>query len=68
MRIASVCILEKSSLVKILKKNPDLALKFIKLISEELIISNNRTVSLSQKHVVARVAESLIASARYIRI
>jgi len=57
---STICILEKSSLVKILKRNPDLGLKFIKLISEELIISNNRTVSLSQKHVRGRVAESLL--------
>jgi CRP/FNR family transcriptional regulator, polysaccharide utilization system transcription regulator len=55
-----ICILEKSSLVKILKRNPDLGLKFIKLMSEELIVSNNRTVSLSQKHVRGRVAESLL--------
>lgn len=57
---STICLLEKSSLVKILKKNADLALKFIKLLSEELVISNNRTVSLSQKHIRGRVAESLI--------
>jgi len=55
-----ICNLEKSSLVKIVKRNADLGLKFIKLISDELIASNNRTVSLSQKHVRGRVAESLI--------
>jgi CRP-like cAMP-binding protein len=57
---STICVLEKGSLTKILKKNADLALKFIKLLSEELIIANNRTVSLSQKHVRGRVAESLI--------
>jgi CRP/FNR family transcriptional regulator, polysaccharide utilization system transcription regulator len=57
---STICILEKSSLMKILKKNADLGLKFIKLMSEELIVSNNRTVSLSQKHVRGRVAESLL--------
>jgi CRP-like cAMP-binding protein len=57
---STLCLLEKSSLVKILKKNADLALKFIKLLSEELVIANNRTVSLSQKHIRGRVAESLI--------
>lgn len=57
---STICVLEKSSLVKILKKNADLALKFIKMLSEELVISNNRTVSLSQKHIRGRVAESLI--------
>jgi CRP-like cAMP-binding protein len=57
---SAICILEKSSLVKILKGNADLGLKFIKLMSDELIVSNNRTVSLSQKHVRGRVAESLL--------
>ena len=55
-----ICILEKNSLVRILKKNTDLALKFIKVISEELQVSNNRTISLTQKHIRGRLAESLV--------
>jgi CRP-like cAMP-binding protein len=55
-----ICILEKSSLVKILKRNPDLALKFIRIISEELWFSNSRMVSLTQKHIRGRLAESLL--------
>jgi len=57
---STICVLDKSSIVKILKKNADLALKFIRLISEELVTANNRTVSLSQKHIRGRIAESLI--------
>ncbi len=57
---STICILDKSSLVKILKKNADLALKFIKLLSDELVFANNRTVSLSQKHIRGRVSESLL--------
>jgi len=57
---STICILDKSSLVKILKKNADLSLKFIKLLSEELVTANNRTVSLSQKHIRGRVSESLL--------
>ncbi|HVN57101.1 MAG TPA: Crp/Fnr family transcriptional regulator [Bacteroidales bacterium] len=57
---SSICILEKDCVVKMLKRNPDLALKFMKLISEELAFSNNRTVSLTQKHIRGRLAESLI--------
>jgi CRP-like cAMP-binding protein len=57
---STICVLDKSTLVKILKKNADLALKFIRLLSDELVLANNRTVSLSQKHVRGRVAESLI--------
>ncbi|MCX6253093.1 MAG: Crp/Fnr family transcriptional regulator [Bacteroidia bacterium] len=57
---SAICVFEKNSLVKILKKNGDLALKFIKVIAEELWFSNNRTVSLTQKHIRARLAESLL--------
>ena len=55
-----ICILEKNTLVNIVKKNGVLALKFLKLVTEELGFSFNRTVSLSQKHVRGRLAESLL--------
>ncbi|MCX6326271.1 MAG: Crp/Fnr family transcriptional regulator [Bacteroidia bacterium] len=58
---SAIVVFEKNSFIKILKKNADLALKFIKVITEELEFSNNRTVSLSQKHVRGRLAESLLA-------
>ena len=57
---SAICIFDKTSLIRILKKNPDLSLKFMKLIAEELWISNNRTVSLTQKHIRGRLAESLL--------
>jgi CRP/FNR family transcriptional regulator, polysaccharide utilization system transcription regulator len=57
---SAICIFDKNSLIRILKKNADLSLKFIKLIAEELWISNNRTVSLTQKHIRGRLAESLL--------
>jgi CRP-like cAMP-binding protein len=55
-----ICVFEKSSFVKILKKNSDLSLRFIRLLSEELAYSNHRTVSLTQKHIRGRIAESLL--------
>jgi CRP/FNR family transcriptional regulator, polysaccharide utilization system transcription regulator len=55
-----ICIFEKNSLIRIFKKNADFTLKLVKSISEELTFSNNRTVSLSQKHIRARLAESLL--------
>lgn len=55
-----ICVIEKNSIVRILKKNADFGLKLIKVISEELEFSYNRTVSLSQKHIRARLAESLL--------
>ncbi|MGC1391622.1 MAG: Crp/Fnr family transcriptional regulator [Bacteroidales bacterium] len=57
---SAICIFEKNSFIKTLKKNPDLSLKFIKTITDELWISNNRTVSLTQKHIRGRLAESLL--------
>ena len=57
---STVCIFDKSPLLKIIKRNADLGLKMIKILSEELWISYNRTVSLTQKHVRGRLAESLL--------
>jgi CRP-like cAMP-binding protein len=57
---SATCIFEKSTFVKTLKKNPDLSIKFIRVIADELVSSNNRTVSLTQKHIRGRMAESLL--------
>ena len=57
---SAICVFEKNQFLKILKKNPDLALRFIKVLAEELGFSNNRTVSLTQKHIRGRLAESLL--------
>ena len=57
---STICILEKNNLIKILKKNGELALKFLKVIADELGFSNSRTVSLTQKHIRGRLAESLL--------
>jgi len=57
---SAICIFEKSTFVKTLKKNPDIALKLIKVIADELAYSNNRTVSLTQKHIRGRLAEALL--------
>lgn len=56
----SVWIFEKDSFMKIIRKNPDVTLRFVKMMSEELKFSNDRTVSLTQKHIRGRLAESLI--------
>jgi CRP/FNR family transcriptional regulator, polysaccharide utilization system transcription regulator len=57
---SAICIFDKNSLIKILKKNPELTIRFIKVIADELAFSNNRTVSLTQKHIRGRLAESLL--------
>jgi CRP/FNR family transcriptional regulator, polysaccharide utilization system transcription regulator len=55
-----ICVFDKSILVKILKKNAELAVRFIRILSEELTYLNNRTLSLTQKHIRGRIAESLL--------
>ncbi len=57
---SDICTLEKHTLVKLLKKNADLTIKFTRILAEELSFSNNRTISLTQKHIRGRLAESLI--------
>ena len=57
---SAICIFEKDCVIKIIRKNADLALLFIKVFAEELGFSNNRTVSLTQKHIRGRLAESLL--------
>jgi CRP-like cAMP-binding protein len=56
----SLCFLEKSVLEKIIKSNGDFALRVINILAKELGFSNERTVSLTQKHIRGRLAESLL--------
>jgi len=56
----TICLFEKDAVLKTIRKNPDLALRFIKVIAKELGFSNDRTVSLTQKHIRGRLAESLL--------
>lgn len=55
-----ICVLAKQSLIKIIKKNVDLTFRLLNVISEELLFAYNRTISLTQKHVRGRLAESLL--------
>ncbi len=55
-----ICNIGKEILYKLLKKNPDLSLSIIRAFATELGFSNNRTVTLTQKHIRGRLAESLI--------
>lgn len=57
---SAICIFEKDCVIRIIRKNPDLALLFMKVFANELGFSNNRTVSLTQKHIRGRLAESLL--------
>jgi CRP-like cAMP-binding protein len=55
-----ICTIEKDALFKILKTNFDLAFNIIRSLASELGFSNNRTVTLTQKHIRGRLAESLV--------
>lgn len=57
---STVCLIEKDAFLKLVKDSPELSLRIIRMISAELGFSNNRTVSLTQKHIRGRLAESLL--------
>lgn len=56
---SDICIIEKDSLIEVMKMNSELSLRMIKNMATELGISNTRTVTLTQKHIRGRLAESL---------
>jgi len=56
---SDICLIEKESLIKVLKLNSELSLLLMKSMATELGISNTRTVTLTQKHIRGRLAESL---------
>lgn len=57
---SQVCVIEKTALLKILKSNAPVAMAIMKMMAAELGLSNDRTVTLTQKHIRGRLAESLL--------
>lgn len=57
---STICIINRESLFKVLKTNSELSLQIIRSFATELGFSNSRTVTLTQKHIRGRLAESLI--------
>lgn len=55
-----ISIINKDTMYRLLRSNPQLSLSIIKAFATELGFSNNRTVTLTQKHIRGRLAESLI--------
>lgn len=55
-----ICILERNSFANILKHNSDFTFKLLKLLTDELTFARDRIISLTQKHVRARLAETLL--------
>lgn len=56
----TVCMIPMELIEQFLRKNGDLALFFIQMLSVDLGIADQRVVNLTQKHVRGRLAESLI--------
>ncbi len=56
----TVCMIPMELIEKFLRKNGNLAMFFIQMLSVDLGIADQRVVNLTQKHVRGRLAESLI--------
>lgn len=57
---SAVCMIPMSAIMTVVAQNNDLAMFFIRQLSIDLGISDERTVNLTQKHIRGRLAESLI--------
>lgn len=55
-----ICKIDKQSIFNVVDQNSLFAKELIKSMASELGLSNTRTVSLTQKHIRGRLAESLI--------
>lgn len=55
-----VCMISMNVVNELLMKNPQLAMFFIRQLSIDLGVADERTVNLTQKHIRGRLAESLL--------
>ncbi len=57
---STICLISMKIVVELISKNINFAIFFIQLLSVDLGIADERVVSLTQKHVRGRLAETLI--------
>ena len=57
---STVCIIPMAIVEELVFENPNLACFFIRQLSKDLGIADERTVNLTQKHIRGRLAESLL--------
>ena len=57
---STICMIPMEAIYKLVQENNELAIFFIKQLSIDLGISDERTVNLTQKHIRGRLAESLL--------
>lgn len=55
-----ICLIPMSAICTLVAQNNDLAMFFIKQLSVDLGVADERTVNLTQKHIRGRLAESLL--------
>ena len=58
--VCTACLIPMTTIIELLRENHELARFFIKQLSIDLGISDERTVNLTQKHSRGRLAESLL--------
>lgn len=56
----TICLISMPTIISLIQENAELAMFFIRQLSIDLGISDERTVSLTQKHIRGRLAESLL--------
>ena len=56
----TICLIPMQAIMKLLSENNELAMFFIRQLSIDLGIADERTVNLTQKHIRGRLAESLL--------
>jgi len=56
----SVCLIDKKDFFKVIEMNKHLSFKIIRYLAQQLLENDSRLVSLTQKHVRARLADALL--------
>ena len=56
----TICFIPMGTITELIRQNAELAMFFIRQLSVDLGVADERTVSLTQKHIRGRLAESLI--------
>lgn len=56
----TICLIPMTAIVQLLRENSELGMFFVRQLSIDLGIADERTVNLTQKHIRGRLAESLL--------
>ncbi len=55
-----ICQFHPDDFMKTVQNRPEISMRILKILANELGVSDNRTVNLTQKHIRGRLAESLL--------